>query len=884
LSQKVKDLSQVSEIHLFPYSHHDYAWTNTREWHIKRYLKIVEDTLDLMNIDAEFTFLIDNVLHSLLPFLHYRPERFEELRARVQQGRVVFANGGMALVRPTCVGEETFIRNMVAGKRFLEEHFGVTDIAMYANFDTACGHSQLPQLLRLGGHRYYRFFRPEAALDHKNVPKQFWWRGLDGSTVLVSRGSYFGFHEGEFTNKDYETEWEGIKSEFYEQELKDKLLLLPTDILLLFYGSDDSRPLYNLVDEPIRILEFVEAWNKREASVMKFSTPKQYFGLLEQKEVATVEGVLDPCELIFLSTYKGDASFWKMRTLVDRLMVKAETYAAYAAMLGFDYPEAEIRRLWSDLFEYAGHAMEFIFEQDYERLFALAKATEAGARQLIRKVCEQLAGLAGNEAELQYVVFNNLNWRRKECVQLHITGPFGVSGFDIVDGNGNKLAYQIVNASTGEKPYVSSPYSEVDVAIEVEVPAMGCATLKIVDNGQLLEERLAASGPLPAGTQEPIMIDNGILNVTFKEGRISSIRDNRTGETVEPPEGSSVIGGIRFIHTKEVQHWDPSWEAVQETPMIPESWALVENGPVVWRYRVTGSSGSEQIRQDIVLAAGESAVRFDISLCCTGAEGYFTVDFAADLGTPIRVDIPFGVEGRELATESFETLERGNPGQFYAKSWAAFRKGGVPVAIVAEDSYIFYQHDTDRNIISHTLHRCMPLHNKAGWVRNIHSSLEGKGKHGFAFSLYVAEDEGQFAEVAKFARSRVHPLETEPVMYGASHSRPDLLNRSFLATNAEHMIVSAFYKEEDNYIVRLYEAEGKPAALEVALPVLLKDVEIIDFMGEAAGEVRLSTVGEGSVIYTDVQPWQIVTIRFRTDGMDAVSPDIAGRLSERGIQ
>lgn len=963
MKQAARELGQVAEIHLFPYSHHDYAWTNTREWHIKRYLQIFEENLDLMKSDPGYTFLVDNILHSLLPFLHYRPERFEELRARVQEGRIAFANGGMALVRPTCVGEETFIRNMAAGKRFLEQTFGLADIEMYANFDTACGHSQLPQLLALGGHRYYRFFRPEAALDHRGIPKQFRWKGLDGSDVLVSRGSYFGFHEGKFTNQDYEAEWEAIKAAFCEQELKDKLLLLPTDIVLLFYGSDDTRPLCNLVDEPIRLREFMEAWNKREASVMKFSTPKQYFALLEQKEVPTVEGVLDPCELIFLSTYKGDASFWKMRTLVDRLLVKAETYAAYAAMLGFDYPQAEIGRLWSDLFEYAGHAIEFIFEQDYERLYALAKTAETGARQLIRTTCEQLAGLAAPAAsansiapadELRYVAFNSLNWHRKEPILLHITGPFGVSGFDIVDGSGNKLPYQIVNAFTGEKPYVSSPYSEVDVAVEVDVPAMGCATLAIVANGQQLEGKEAeseggnegeggwaqAGAAVLPGPEKPIVVDNGVLQVIFKEGRIVGIRDHRTGHTADLSAGASTMGGIRFIHTKEVQHWDPSWEAIKEMPMAPESWALVENGPVRWRYRVTGSAGSEQISQDIVLARGESAIRFEVSLLCTGAEGYFTADFAADPGTPIQVDIPFGVEGRELGGESFSTLERGNPGQFYGKTWAAFRSSGMATAIVAEDTYIFYHHDTERDLIAHTLHRCMPLHNKAGWVQNIHPSLEGKGKHSFAYSLYVAAEEGKYGELAQYAKSRVHPLETAPVMYRAAGDGAGggaSLHRSFLSTNAEHVLISAFYKEGEDYIVRLYEAEGKPAALEIAFPVRLEEAERVDLLGNPAGEVRLaprkaggdgsggpggvSAVGSnggdggnsdggdgdaccgagggdsngsygsygsygsgGSVIYADIRPWEIMTIRFRTSGMSAVRPEFAGRLTGRCIQ
>lgn len=942
MNPNMRELDQVAEIHLFPYSHHDYAWTNSREWHIKRYLLIFAEVLDLMKEDAEFTFQVDNVLHSLLPFLRYCPERVEELKARVREGRFHFASGGMALARPTCVGEETYIRNMAAGKKFFAEFFGVADLEFFANFDTAVGHSQMPQLLRLGGHKYYRFYRPEEALDARGVPKQFWWQGLDGSTVLVSRGGYFGFHDGKFTNMDYETEWERIKEIFREQELKDRLLLLPTDLLMLYYGSDDTRPLHNLADEPLRIREFVREWNRREPSVMKFSTPKSYFALLEQKAAPTVEGIIDPCELIYLSTYKGDNSFWKKRTSVDRLIVKAESFAAYAAMLGFDYPAAELARLWDDLFEFAGHAIEFIFEKDHDELYAVARSAETQARLLIRNVCDRLAGIGGKAAGLQYVAFNSLNWRRKELVRLHITGAFGVGGFEIADGRGNTLDYQIIKAYTGEKPYVGSSCSEVDVAVLVDVPAMGCATLNIVDTGRKPEEQAAAEAgagtavkagdepepepaagagakivadaetetaakvvtekaaaagaepelagghvavgrPLP-NSREPLVVDNGVLRVTFRDGAIADIRDRRAGRSIAAAAGGSPFHGIRFIATRAVPHWDPSWEAVEESPLVPETWELLESGPLVWRYRVTGRAGGEHIRQDLVLVAGESAVRFEVVLRCTGTEGYFAADFAADPDTPITADIPFGVEERKLAGEAYGTLGRGNPGQFYGKTWAAFRKSGLPVAIVAESTYIFYHHDTERNTIAHTLHRCLPLHNKLGWVRNIHPSMEGTGEHRFAFSLYVGEEDGRFVELAKLAKSRAYPLEIAPVMNAAARSGPDL-NFSFLAVNADHVIVSAFYREGEDYLLRLYETEGKSAALEVALPVVVRQAEKVDFLGQpAAGEVRVSAEGGRGVIHADVTPWQIVTLRFRTDGLGAVDSAIAGSLSGRTMQ
>ena len=37
---------ELRSIHLIPYYHHDYAWCSTRSWHIWRYIRAFEETLD----------------------------------------------------------------------------------------------------------------------------------------------------------------------------------------------------------------------------------------------------------------------------------------------------------------------------------------------------------------------------------------------------------------------------------------------------------------------------------------------------------------------------------------------------------------------------------------------------------------------------------------------------------------------------------------------------------------------------------------------------------------------------------------------------------------------------------------------------------------------
>lgn len=193
----MKKLEQIQDIYLTPYSHADHAWTNSRQWHIRRYVEGFVRVLDYMKENPDYTFMIDNVLHSLEAFEQFAPGRVSELHVRVEEGRILIVNGGMALARPNLCGDELYLRNLVLGKKQLQSRFASADTSFFFNADTGVGHSQMPQLLSRSGHVHYRFYRPEAALDQAGVPREYLWRGLDGSEIVATRGYY-----GSFLNAD----------------------------------------------------------------------------------------------------------------------------------------------------------------------------------------------------------------------------------------------------------------------------------------------------------------------------------------------------------------------------------------------------------------------------------------------------------------------------------------------------------------------------------------------------------------------------------------------------------------------------------------------------------------------------------------------------------
>jgi len=299
-------LIQLKKIHLMPYAHCDYAWTNTREWHLWRYIEGFRQVLDIMKNDENFTFLIDNVAQTGKIISEYIPERLDEVRDYVKNGRICIANGGIELLRPAQNGGELFIRNMVMGKNRLAEFYGINEIPVFFNADSAIGHSQMPQLLKLCGHSAYYFMRPNDALDNAGIPAVFVWNGLDGSKVTVSRGRYVGL-SGNYMAGDRSVQMNG----FYKNEVKPRLEIQPVDEILIFAGGDDSLPMNTVFDVPVDFNGFITDWNKMGNAKMEYSTINKYFKNISGRKLPVIEGTIDSCELSYCITAKRVQSLWQ---------------------------------------------------------------------------------------------------------------------------------------------------------------------------------------------------------------------------------------------------------------------------------------------------------------------------------------------------------------------------------------------------------------------------------------------------------------------------------------------------------------------------------------------------------------------------------------------
>ena len=867
------DNGSLKKIHIVPHSHHDYAWVHERQWHYWRYIQVFHSVLDWLRDNPQTTWMIDNVVHSLLPFIENCPERVEELKEYVRQGRIEVASGGYSLARPSYVGEESFVRNMVEGTRFFKDFFGVEKVNMFNNLDTSSGQSNLPQILKLGGFDYYRFQRPENNLDKRGIPRTFYWQGLDGSKVLVARGFGGGFLWMNYTNQDFEKEWPAIREAFYNEELAARRIdgLCPTDLEILPYGCDDSVPPNNWFDKPVRFLEFIDEWNRREKIQFEFSTSGRFFEETEKQDVPTYAGPLDENELTYNLPVKGNDSFWYMRGKLDKLLVRLENVASIAAMMGYEYPEDEILELWYQLFEITGHAIEWVYVQDADELKEIVVNAMTRAQMMTREALANIAYCVRYECGLTNVVVNPQCFDREEVVELKIPGPFGLQGFTVVDAFGETLPYQVVNKQDHFKTleqYKRVDFTALYVTVKMRVPAFGYNAVKLVANGEPNPQAEVEKSYVTLKTQdipcleEDVVIDNGVLCATFSKGRLKSLRDNRKRRTAKAKRGKSLVN-LRFVETPQNTGWMPSLKTVSETSMKITSWKVLANGPVMWKYRIGGTVGSAEAALDVIVKKDSPALEFELLLDHRPTkDGYFLVDFDCDLGCNTFSDVYYGIEKRDAE----HTIDVGGEsyieGQIYGRNFTAFDCGRIPVALVAGDCSVYYIHNFKEGKMSLVLSRVMLFeYSNEEWFLNVPESFRMYGRHRFAFSLFLAPNAEAYGAIQQYTKRYHHPL---MVTYknNATPEEGDPQHNWFARCHKENLVQTAFYQENGEFCARFFETAGVETAAKWSFSMPLAAVESTDFYGNALeSDCKLS--GTGKTVTMTVRPFQIVTLRFR---------------------
>ena len=852
---------QGYRLSIVPYCHADWAWTHTRHWHEVRYVKVMDDVLDILDAQDEegvpadapeaFRWYLDVYVAEVAPYLEARPERYEELRRRVSEGRLAVC-GGYANVRVNHAEGETFLRSLIYGRRKFRELFPEADLSVHSDLvDVAVAHPQLPQVLSQAGYRGYQFWRPHQALDAKGIPHHFVWQGLDGSQVLCSRGRYSGLVGVDYAADDLRERWPEVVEFWWQNLLEAKVARAPVQILWLQHGADDSRPLRTNChnDQPLDLPAVVTEWNQRETSSMRFATPVEVFRELEavRERLPVVKGTLDPCDVSHKAALCGANSLWSLRRECGRAIPVVEMLDAIAVGLGAARRkpvevQQECEGLWKSLLTFSCHASQWGFEDDARYFHSLAQSTHFRVREHQREALRELAGQIAWPDNAVAAAFNALPHERVATVPLRLTfvesdrGPIPAP-LRLVDGRGEEVPYQVLD-KMGRGPVDW----ELDTMAQVTLPAGGWNTVRW--------ERSQPALCADAQTS-PDRVENEFVELHFRLGRLMRIVDKGTGIEWDAPERTP----FGHLCAYEVDTTGQLWMG----PIIGQSdarwgsWDVVERGPVRWSVRSEGRLGPHRATLEARLYRGERRVEFHAQIECAGMDGFIASHLPYPGPGRVHGDMPFCVEEKDLAHEPYVGIERQRPGMFIAQSFVDWADGRKGMAYVSHDGDRYYVLDEDSNTLRHILINTFKRREE-GWERHINQWADCVGTHEFTYSLIPHEGSWRDAQLWRVAHAlRDQPLQAWPTARG---KRPPY--QSLVSVEPGNVTLSALYVEGDRILVRLFENAGREAEATLTLPFGVGDAQVVDLLGEPSDGAEPQV--EGSRIMLRMRPWQIATV------------------------
>ena len=199
--------------HIVSHSHWDREWYKSFEQFRSMLVNMVDDLLEILDRDPRYQcFTLDGQTVVLDDYLAVRPEREEELRRLVREGRLMI---GPWYVLPDefLVSAEATVRNLLAGTRRSRD-FGAEMKVGY--IPDSFGHiAMMPAILSGFGidtALLYRGFGGEPG----QTSSEYWWTGPDGTRCLMLhlfRHGYSGCYFHQETDKEILKRFKELKEE-----------------------------------------------------------------------------------------------------------------------------------------------------------------------------------------------------------------------------------------------------------------------------------------------------------------------------------------------------------------------------------------------------------------------------------------------------------------------------------------------------------------------------------------------------------------------------------------------------------------------------------------------------------------------------------------------
>jgi len=896
------------EVCLIPISHHDLGYTAPIEHVMRTYretyndvIKFCEQTEDYPE-EAKFRYSVEESW-SLQDFIeNSEKETLDQLGKYIKEGRIE-VQALYAELTTNIGSHEELIRLLYPSFRINKEFGGEISVGSITDIPglswalptvlTGAGVSYffggMPTYFEWGngypGARYpenYSDIVKHTFWDEKNIlrphgrPDAFYWKGPDGSKVLV----YYQGTYGCWSPRSYDQVMNELPGRLNEIDSRGN----PFTVMRYGgYGCGDNTK------TDIVVSNLVREWNSKWAyPKLIVSTSAMFFEKLEKqcKDLRTFTGDMPDTDYP-VGAISMAKETTQNRVTHDRISSAEKIATMSHILLNSNYPSRDIKAVYDNMMLYDEHCWgmyhgfgeveDWAFDEKSSYSYkaqGLTKLISSGGvsphdRSIYASNAKNIAGsVAFNEEGQHIVVFNSLSFSRNDLV--NIPDFIYKAPFELIDNEtGQKIPYQVnkLDSPLLPVPYASARYAAGQINhtedsylsfVADNVPPMGYKTYRIVP---------AQSSP---ATQSSLVVtDKSLENRFFKvtlnpeTGAVASIFDKELGiELVDnnaPHQVNQLI--TRWIKTGKEE--SPKSATIRRGQSGPVYASLIVS---------TSGAGCPQLTQEIILY--DEIKRIDFSnRVLKDMNPEMEVYFAF----PFRMDNPdFRFESPLSVIKPLRDQFPGSNSNYYSvQHWADVSDGKTGITFSPLDAHLVEFGGLHPTVVSQACHGIVPPDYLPDFVtemtkghmysyvinNNFRTCWQPTQLGDILFRYSVTSHKGNWIEgrPRDFGWAVKNPLIPVPVTGKSNGNLPDSL--SFCQVNNPNVILLTMKKAEDGegIIIRLNETEGRDTDVSVTLPkitiskvyetnIVEDNQKLLDFQGQT--------------IKTNIKAFGIKTIRI----------------------
>ncbi|KAJ2848981.1 Glycoside hydrolase, 38 vacuolar alpha mannosidase [Coemansia brasiliensis] len=752
------------------------------------------------------------------------PSLFKRIQEKARSGQFIPIGGTWVEMDCNLPSGESLARQFLLGQRFFKQHFGHTCDVFWLP-DTFGYSSQLPQIVRLAGAKY--FFTQKLSWNNINkFPNTtFRWIGLDGSSVLTHMAPA----------ETYSAQCR--PGELIDSIKKHKDIAYSNESLYLYGNGDGGGGPLRAMLERMRRMADVDGIPR-----VKQAHPQEFYEHVSKtaRELVSWKGEL------YFELHRGTYTSQSNNKLWNRqsefLLRDAELLCTIAgfgsAETEFEYPAEEFTRLWKlvclNQFHdvVPGSAINMVYRDSdkiYEDIIASANSIRQKALASICRLKEPKfqTGSKG------LAVFNTTGWMRSDIAAIPVSL---YSQFADLDG-----AVQIRNHDNT----VLVPISNVP----------GCALQPVSSNIARIMRHPEHPACVTQSDSDTFILENRFVRVLFNgKGQITSFYDKKERRELVP-KGS--VSNVFELYDDVPLFWD-AWDieiySLEKYKTLNGAVVvIVDKGPLVASIsvRVPISDGSV-LTQTISLAEHSPRLDFDCEIdwhenrkCLKVA---FTWDIYSDFAT---YETQYGVVQRPTHRNTTWDMAKF---EVCAHKFADLSEFGYGVALLNDCKY---GHSTLENTMALTLLR-------APKAPDEHCDM---GHHRFRYAIYPHTGTFNESSVVREAYQFNVPLMQLPIEIPPGNEVAN--NRPFFSiSGARNVVLDTVKRAEDDqqsFIVRLYEAYGGHAQALLTSRLPYSNVSKVNLLEEPINDSEdngISALAHSKALEIAFKPFEVVTLKF----------------------